>query len=124
MITMFSRVPFHGASPAYEKSTGFSVRPTVLGVSGKQRTYRTPFFLRVRWRGPNEARIRPRWLQSGDSPLQPTANASSPCIGTHTGGHITSYKRIEPEPVGSGRQRGYRFRGWLAIERLVGGEAL
>jgi hypothetical protein len=56
-----ARVPFHGASQAYEKSTGFSVRPTVLRVSGKQRTYRTPFILRVRWRGPHEARIGPRW---------------------------------------------------------------
>jgi hypothetical protein len=27
-------------------------------------------------------------------------------------------------PVGSGRQRGYRFRGALTIERLIGGEAI
>jgi hypothetical protein len=32
--------------------------------------------------------------------------------------------KIELEPVGSGRQRGYRFRGALTIERLIGGEAL
>lgn len=32
--------------------------------------------------------------------------------------------KIELEPVGQGRQRGYRFRGALAIERLIGGEAL
>lgn len=31
--------------------------------------------------------------------------------------------KIELEPVGSGRQRGYRFRGALATERLIGGEA-
>src|SRR5262249_28995781 len=32
--------------------------------------------------------------------------------------------KIELEPVGSGRQRGYRFRGALALDRLIGGEAL
>ena len=32
--------------------------------------------------------------------------------------------KIELEAVGSGRKRGYRFRGALAIERLIGGEAL
>ena len=32
--------------------------------------------------------------------------------------------KIELEPVGQGRERGYRFRGVLCIERLIGGEAL
>jgi hypothetical protein len=32
--------------------------------------------------------------------------------------------KIELEPVGRGRERGYRFRGALCIERLFGGEAL
>ena len=32
--------------------------------------------------------------------------------------------KIELEPVGQGRARGYRFRGALCIECLVGGEAL
>jgi site-specific DNA recombinase len=32
--------------------------------------------------------------------------------------------KIELEPVGRGRERGYRFRGNLCIERLIGGEAL
>jgi len=32
--------------------------------------------------------------------------------------------KIEFEPVGRGRERGYRFRGALCIERLIGGEAL
>ena len=32
--------------------------------------------------------------------------------------------KIELEPVGRGRERGYRFRGALCIERLIGGEAL
>ena len=31
--------------------------------------------------------------------------------------------KIELEAVGSGRKRGYRFRGALAIDRLIGGEA-
>jgi len=31
--------------------------------------------------------------------------------------------KIELEAVGAGRQRGYRFRGALAIDRLIGGEA-
>ena len=31
--------------------------------------------------------------------------------------------KITLEAVGAGRQRGYRFRGALAIERLIGGEA-
>jgi hypothetical protein len=31
--------------------------------------------------------------------------------------------KIEMQPVGAGRQRGYRFRGTLTIERLIGGEA-
>jgi hypothetical protein len=31
--------------------------------------------------------------------------------------------KIEMQPVGSRRQRGYRFRGALTIERLIGGEA-
>jgi hypothetical protein len=31
--------------------------------------------------------------------------------------------KIELEPVGRGRERGYRFRGVLCIERLIGGEA-
>ena len=32
--------------------------------------------------------------------------------------------KIELEPVGRGRERGYRFRGALCIEHLIGGEAL
>jgi len=32
--------------------------------------------------------------------------------------------KIELEPVGRGRERGYRFRGALCIERLISGEAL
>jgi hypothetical protein len=32
--------------------------------------------------------------------------------------------KIELEPVGHGRKRGYRFRGALCIERLIAGEAL
>jgi site-specific DNA recombinase len=32
--------------------------------------------------------------------------------------------KIELEPVGRGRERGYRFRGVLCIERLIAGEAL
>jgi site-specific DNA recombinase len=31
--------------------------------------------------------------------------------------------KIELEPVGSGRQRGYKFRGALSLERLIAGEA-
>jgi hypothetical protein len=31
--------------------------------------------------------------------------------------------KIEMQPVGSGRQRGYRFHGALTIERLIEGEA-
>jgi hypothetical protein len=31
--------------------------------------------------------------------------------------------KIELEPVGEGRGRGYRFRGALTIEKLIGGEA-
>jgi len=27
--------------------------------------------------------------------------------------------KVEPEPVGSGRQRGYKFRGNLSLERLI-----
>ena len=32
--------------------------------------------------------------------------------------------KIALEPVGSGRERGYKFRGALAIDRLIGGEAI
>ena len=32
--------------------------------------------------------------------------------------------KIQLEPVGSGRQHGYRFRGALAIDRLIGSEVL
>jgi site-specific DNA recombinase len=32
--------------------------------------------------------------------------------------------KIELEPVGSGRQRGYKFRGALSLEKLVAGEAM
>jgi hypothetical protein len=32
--------------------------------------------------------------------------------------------KIELEPVGQGRERGYRLRGALTIEKLIGGEAL
>jgi hypothetical protein len=32
--------------------------------------------------------------------------------------------KIELEPVGSGRQRGYKFRGSLTLGRLVGGTAM
>jgi site-specific DNA recombinase len=32
--------------------------------------------------------------------------------------------KIELEPVGSGRQRGYKFRGNLSIEKLIAGEAM
>ena len=32
--------------------------------------------------------------------------------------------KIELEPVGSGRQRGYKFRGALSLERLIAGEAM
>jgi hypothetical protein len=32
--------------------------------------------------------------------------------------------KIELEPVGEGRERGYRFRGALTIEKLIAGEAL
>jgi hypothetical protein len=32
--------------------------------------------------------------------------------------------KIELQPVGRGRERGYRFRGALCIERLISGEAL
>ena len=31
--------------------------------------------------------------------------------------------KIELEPVGAGRQRGYRFRGALSLEKLIEGEA-
>ena len=31
--------------------------------------------------------------------------------------------KIELEPVGEGRERGYKFRGALTIERLIGGDA-
>jgi hypothetical protein len=31
--------------------------------------------------------------------------------------------KIEMQPMGSGRQRGYRFHGVLTIERLIEGEA-
>jgi hypothetical protein len=32
--------------------------------------------------------------------------------------------RIELEPVGSGRQRRYKFRGALSLEKLIAGEAM
>jgi hypothetical protein len=32
--------------------------------------------------------------------------------------------KIELEPVGCGRERGYKFRGALTVERLIGGEAI
>jgi len=32
--------------------------------------------------------------------------------------------KIDLEPVGSGRQRGYRFRGNLSLEKLIAGEAM
>jgi hypothetical protein len=32
--------------------------------------------------------------------------------------------KIELEPVGAGRQRGYKFRGNLSLERLIAGEAM
>jgi hypothetical protein len=32
--------------------------------------------------------------------------------------------KIELEPVGSGRQRGYKFRGSLSLEKLIAGEAM
>jgi len=32
--------------------------------------------------------------------------------------------KIDLEPVGSGRQRGYRFRGALNLEKLIEGEAM
>jgi hypothetical protein len=32
--------------------------------------------------------------------------------------------KIELEPVGSGRQRGYKFRGALSLERLIAGDAM
>jgi len=31
--------------------------------------------------------------------------------------------KIELEPVGSGRERGYKFRGALTVEKLISGEA-
>jgi hypothetical protein len=33
-------------------------------------------------------------------------------------------EKIDLEPVGSGRARGYKFRGSLAIDRLITGEAV
>jgi hypothetical protein len=36
---------------------------------------------------------------------------------------LTAILPIELEPVGSGRQRGYKFRGALTIERLISGQA-
>jgi hypothetical protein len=32
--------------------------------------------------------------------------------------------KIDLEPVGSGRDRGYKFRGTLAIDRLIGGDTI
>ena len=32
--------------------------------------------------------------------------------------------KIDLEPVGSGRQRGYKFRGALSLEKLIEGEAM
>ncbi len=32
--------------------------------------------------------------------------------------------KIEIEPVGSGRQRGFKFRGALTVDRLIGGDAI
>jgi ABC-type transporter Mla subunit MlaD len=32
--------------------------------------------------------------------------------------------KIELEPVGEGRDRGYRFRGALTVDKLIGGDAL
>ena len=32
--------------------------------------------------------------------------------------------KIDLKPVGSGRDRGYRFRGSLAIDRLISGDAV
>ena len=32
--------------------------------------------------------------------------------------------KIDLEPVGSGRQRGYKFRGALSLEKLIDGEAM
>jgi len=32
--------------------------------------------------------------------------------------------KIEIEPIGSGRQRAFKFRGALTIDRLIGGEAM
>ena len=31
--------------------------------------------------------------------------------------------KIELEPVGSGRHRGYKFRGALTVDRLIGGDS-
>jgi hypothetical protein len=31
--------------------------------------------------------------------------------------------KIELEPVGKGRERGYKFRGALTVDRLIGGDA-
>src|SRR2546425_7296940 len=31
--------------------------------------------------------------------------------------------KIELEPVGRGRERGYKFRGALTVDRLIGGDA-
>ena len=32
--------------------------------------------------------------------------------------------KIELEPIGSGRQRGYKLRGALSLEKLIAGEAM
>ena len=32
--------------------------------------------------------------------------------------------KIDIEPVGSGRQRGFKFRGALTVDRLIGGDAI
>jgi hypothetical protein len=33
-------------------------------------------------------------------------------------------EKIDLEPVGSGRARGYKFRGSLAVDRLISGDAI
>ena len=36
----------------------------------------------------------------------------------------SSLTRVDLEPVGSGRDRGYKFRGSLAIDRLISGDMI
>jgi hypothetical protein len=70
------------------------------------------------------------WTETHDCDHIPGASGSLPPIPgiRHSwlgisAGHVQDRgNKVEPEPVGSGRQRGYKFRGNLSLERLIAGK--